>query len=45
MIELISYHKISFDTDVESLTKSEASRMIDKIYAAYGRGHVKKERI
>lgn len=45
LIELISYHKISFDTDVESLTKSEASRMIDKIYAAYGRGHVKKERI
>lgn len=45
LIELISYHKISFDVDVESLTKSEASRMIDKIYATYGRGYRKKERM
>lgn len=37
LIELMAYHKIELDVEVEALTKSEASRMIDKIYAQYGR--------
>ncbi len=37
LMELISYHKIIPDVDVEALTKSEASRMIDKILFAYGK--------
>lgn len=37
LIELISCHKIVTDVEVESLTKSEASRMIDQILSAYGR--------
>lgn len=37
LLELISCHKIEFDAEIESLTKNEASRMIDNIYAAYGR--------
>ena len=31
------YHRIESDIEIDSLTKSEASRMIDKIYAKYGR--------
>ena len=34
---LMIYHKIESDIEIDSLTKSEASRMIDKIYAKYGR--------
>ncbi len=34
---LLIYHRIEFDIEIDSLTKSEASRMIDKIYAEYGR--------
>ncbi len=34
---LLIYHKIEPDIDIDSLTKSEASRMIDRIYAQYGR--------
>ena len=34
---LMIYHKIESDIEIDSLTKSEASRMIDKIYAQYGR--------
>lgn len=37
LIELMAYHKIELDVEVEALTKSEASRIIDKIYAKYGR--------
>lgn len=35
--ELAEYHKISLDVDLESLTKSEASRRTDKILAQYGK--------
>lgn len=35
--ELIKYHKIEFNGDFEELTRSEASRMIDKISMQYGR--------
>lgn len=34
---LIIYHRIETNVEIESLTKSEASRMIDRIYAEYGR--------
>lgn len=34
---LIIYHRIDTKIDLEHLTKSEASRMIDRIYAQYGR--------
>lgn len=37
LIDLLSYHKISSDIEIDSLTKSEASRMIDRILSAYGR--------
>ena len=36
-IYLMIYHRIESDIEIDSLTKSEASRMIDKIYAKYGR--------
>lgn len=35
--ELLDYHKIDIDLSFESLTRSEASRQIDKILAQYGR--------
>lgn len=34
---LLSYHKIIPDTDIDSLTRSEASRMIDRILSRFGR--------
>jgi DNA polymerase-3 subunit alpha (Gram-positive type) len=34
---LMIYHRIEFDIEIDSLTKSEASRLIDRIYATYGR--------
>lgn len=34
---LMIYHRIEFNIELDSLTKSEALRMIDKIYAQYGR--------
>lgn len=34
---LLIYHRIEADVEIDSLTKSEASRMIDRIYAQYGR--------
>lgn len=37
LIELMTYHKIVSDVEVDALTKSEASRMIDKILFSYGR--------
>lgn len=35
--ELAEYHKINLDVDLESLTKSEASRRTDKLLAQYGK--------
>lgn len=35
--DLIKYHKITLDKSVESLTKNEASRIIDRIILEYGR--------
>lgn len=35
--DLVKYHKIELETQVEELTKSEASRLIDKIILQYGK--------
>lgn len=35
--ELTEYHKIELDIDIETLTKSEASRKTDRILAQYGK--------
>lgn len=35
--DLIKYHKIALDVSIETLTKNEASRLIDKIISTYGR--------
>lgn len=35
--ELMEYHKIEPEAEIESLTRSEASRMTDKILSKYGR--------
>lgn len=35
--ELAEYHKIDLETDLDTLTKSEASRRTDKILAQYGK--------
>lgn len=35
--DLIKYHRIELDVEIESLTKNEASRRIDKILSEYGR--------
>lgn len=35
--DLLRYHRIETDVKIDSLTKSEASRMIDKIILNYGR--------
>lgn len=37
LIDLIKYHRITIDASIDSLTKSEASRMIDKILFTYGK--------
>ncbi len=37
LYRLLAQHKIEWDRDVESLTRSEASRFTDKILAKYGR--------
>lgn len=37
LIELLTYHKIKADIEVEHLTKSEASRMMDRILFTHGR--------
>lgn len=37
LYRLIEQHKITMDADVEKLSRSEASRFIDKILARYGR--------
>lgn len=35
--ELVKYHRIELSMDVESLTKNEASRLIDTILGSYGK--------
>lgn len=35
--DLIKYHKIALDVSADTLTKSEASKLIDKIISTYGR--------
>lgn len=35
--ELVKYHRIELSTEVESLTKNEASRLIDTILGSYGK--------
>ncbi|MGI6094515.1 MAG: PolC-type DNA polymerase III [Lachnospiraceae bacterium] len=35
--DLVKYHKISLNVEIESMTKSEASRMIDTLLSTYGR--------
>lgn len=35
--DLVKYHKINLESPVDSLTKSDASRLIDKIILNYGR--------
>lgn len=37
LTDLIRYHRIKFEDDIDELTKSEASRWIDKILSSYGR--------
>ena len=37
LYRLTEQHKITLDMEIEKLTKSEASRCIDKILAQYGR--------
>ena len=37
LLALINYHKIQADFNVESLTKNEASKKIDKILSEKGR--------
>ena len=35
--DLIKYHKIALDVSIDTLTKNEASRLIDKIISIHGR--------
>lgn len=37
LIDLLKYHRINIDVSIDSMTKSEASRMIDKILFTYGK--------
>ena len=37
MKDLAKYHRIELDVETDSLTKSEASRLIDRIIMNYGR--------
>ncbi len=37
MKDLLKYHKIELDIQIDGLTKSEASRIIDGIILQYGR--------
>ena len=38
--ELVDYHKIDLPVSIESMTRSEASRMTDKILAQYGKAKI-----
>ena len=35
--DLVKYHRINLDVELESLTKNEASRLIDRILGTYGK--------
>ena len=35
--DLVKYHRINLDVEPESLTKNEASRLIDRILGTFGR--------
>ena len=35
--DLVKYHKIDLTVQVDQITRSEASRMIDRIFSQYGR--------
>ena len=35
--DLIKYHRIELNVEIDSLTKNEASREIDKILSTYGK--------
>jgi len=37
LIDFIKYHKIQIDVSIGELSRSEASRMIDRIILQYGR--------
>ncbi|MDO5425606.1 MAG: 3'-5' exonuclease [Eubacteriales bacterium] len=37
LLDLLKYHRIDLDVSVDSLTKSQASKMIDRIILDYGR--------
>lgn len=37
LIDLVKYHRINLDASIDSLTKNEASRIIDNILSTYGR--------
>ena len=37
LIDLLSYHKINFNKQIDGLTKSEASKMIDSLIFQYGK--------
>ena len=37
LMKLIKYHKIDFNSNLEEMTKSEASRAIDRIILQYGK--------
>lgn len=37
LLDLVKYHRIELDVSIDSLTKSQASRMIDHIILQYGR--------
>ena len=37
LYKLVDKHKLIIDYEIESLTRSEASRKIDQLLAAYGR--------
>ena len=40
--DLIKYHRIELNVEIDSLTKNEASREIDKILSTYGNSEVKR---
>lgn len=37
LIDLVKYHRIELDVTIESMTRNDASRLIDKIILEYGR--------
>lgn len=44
LMELRKYHKIEINSNLETLTRSEASRLIDKIMLQYGRMEYRRRR-